>query len=213
MLKIQNQLVILILFIFCSQKIYTQTPIYLESLLQLYKETQEKKIDSICQLTKQKSGLLWLNLLPSTSYNYNPLLDRNFLSFGVSLSNIGTYAMQKNNNRIEVEKLKISLKTALDNKLIQFSTEINQVVADSLEIETQTKIYDLLKKSHEILREQYAKNQINLIDWLNDQKILAQQEKSLQKLKLLLWIRKERLLKSIKNEPFGSFSNPSFPQK
>lgn len=97
---------------------------------------------NLVQLTRDKKSWRWLSLLPSVSVSstWDPFTQvyRPMVNFGISLSNLSTYMQVSNRNRIEREKLAISLQDQLNSDINSIDAELLDIQRDSIAL-----VYDM----------------------------------------------------------------------
>ncbi|MDY7394043.1 TolC family protein [Aureibaculum sp. 2210JD6-5] len=138
----------------------------LDTLLTSYKSERLAEIDTLLDLTKSKTDLIWLNLLPSVNYD----LDRNALNVGVNFNSFATYSQQKQRNKIERLKLEESLNNRLENDLLRLEADYLKIQSDVENITSEVKNFELYEELYTLKKDQYDNNKINLEVWLNFQK-------------------------------------------
>lgn len=127
---------------------------------------KSNKIDSIINLNQDKNKLLYLALAPNINYN---MIDKSF-NIGFSISNLSSYFLTKQRNKIELERLKMQLIENKENTLFLLEKEYETIQDNydvlKMELENTTLTLEIfnLKKA------QYDKNKITLEEWLNVQK-------------------------------------------
>lgn len=140
--------------------------IQLDTILKSYKSNRTAEIDTLLNLTKSKTSLIWLNLLPSVNYD----VDRNSMNVGVNFNSIATFTQQKQRNKIERLKLEESLNNRLENDLVRLETEWLKLKSDVEITTSEVQNFELYKELYTLKKDQYDNNKINLEVWLNFQK-------------------------------------------
>lgn len=135
----------IIFLFFFSYNIYSQNLYYFKKK---YIENKINENNNLINLTKEKKSLRWLSLLPSVSISstWDPFTQiyRPTVNFGISLHNISNYIQLSNRNRIEREKLAISLQDQLQREIISIDSEILDIQRDSIALVYEEKNLDLL---------------------------------------------------------------------
>lgn len=136
------------------------------------------------------------------SNSYNPFTGtyRPVFSAGISLSNIATYLQTKNRNRIEREKLSISLSEKLNNEILNIDAEILEIQRDSISLVFDEKNLVLLEELFLIKSKQYDKNQINLEEKIKHQINLNNSKNAFEIKKLNYLNRKQKLINKLKKQ-------------
>lgn len=157
-------------------------------------------------LTSDKKSWKWLSLLPSVSLSssWDPFTQvyRPMVNFGISLSNISTYLQVANRNRIEREKLAISLHDNLLSDINAIDAEILDIQKDSIALAYELQNIKLLEELYTIKIKQYEQNQINLEEKIRHQMNLNNSKNSFELRKLNYANRKQKLINKLqKKEP------------
>lgn len=168
--------------------------------LEKYHTLQKAKNDTLIQLHKDKKGLLWLNLLPNVIYD----IDRNVFNLSLNLSSISVYLQQKQRNKIERSKLEIQLKEKLDNQILLLQKEFEQLEKDSIESSLLESNFKLSKQLFDILKKQYAANQINSETWLKFQQEHNATELKFKASQKAYFLRKSNLKRHLSSKNYNN---------
>lgn len=194
---------ILPLFIIC--KIFAQN---IDSIRLSYIEQQQQKNNKILALTREKKSWKWLSLAPnvSVSSSWDPFTQiyRPMVNFGLSLHNLSQYLQVSARNRIEREKLAISLADQLNNDINAIDAEILDIQRDSIYLVYEEKNIALLQELNEIKIKQYEQNQINLEEKIRHQMQLNNSKNAFEIKKLGYINRKQKLVNKLKNKTYNT---------
>lgn len=187
--------------IFGNNFYHTQS---LDELKNKYTQTQINKHENLLNLTREKKSWHWLSLLPSVSVSssWDPFtrVYKPTVNFGISLSNISTYLQVANRNRIEHEKLAISLQDQLHREIISIDAEILDIHRDSIALSYEEKNIALLEELNIIKSKQYDQNQINLEEKIRHQMQLNNSKNAFE-IKLLNYNnRRKKLINKLKKD-------------
>ncbi|WP_425413722.1 TolC family protein [Riemerella columbina] len=156
----------------------------------------------LIKLTSEKKSWKWLSLLPtvSVSSTWDPFTQvyRPTVNFGISLSNLSNYIQTSNRNRIEREKLAISLQEQLSSQLIAIDAEILDLKRDSIALTYEHKNIMLLEELYTIKSKQYEQNQINLEEKIRHQMNLNNSKHSFEIRKLNYENKQKKLINKLK---------------
>ncbi|MDO4764106.1 MAG: hypothetical protein Q4A00_06960 [Flavobacteriaceae bacterium] len=190
---------ILSLFFVCH--LYAQD---LYSLKSSYVENQIHKNNKILSLTRDKNSWRWLSLLPniSISSHYDPFTQvyRPSINFSISLHNLSHYLQNNTRNRIEREKLALSLHQQLNNEISSIEAEILDIQRDSIALVYEEKNLDLLQQFNIIKSKQYEQNQINLEEKIRHELQLNDKLNAFNIRKLNYLNRREKLINKLKKQ-------------
>lgn len=187
--------------IFGNNFYHTQS---LDELKNKYTQTQINKHENLLNLTREKKSWKWLSLLPSISVSsswdpftrtYQPMVN-----FGVSLHHFSNYIQIANRNRIEREKLAISLQDQLNNDINAIDTEILDIQRDSIYLAYEEKNITLLEELNIIKSRQYEQNQINLEEKIRHQMQLNNSKNAFAIKKLNYNNRRKKLINKLKKD-------------
>lgn len=192
---------ICIFFVIFSSVIWGQD---LDRLKVMYTENIVHKNNKIIALTREKKSWRWLSLLPSVSVSssWDPFtrVYKPMVNFGISLSNISTYLQVANRNRIEREKLAISLQDQLHRQIISIEDEILDIQRDSIALVYEEKNIALLEELNIIKSRQYEQNQINLEEKIRHQMQLNNSKNAFAIKQLNYYNRKKKLVNKLKKQ-------------
>lgn len=190
-----------IFLFFFSCNIYSQNLHYFKKN---YIENKINENNNLINLTKEKKSLRWLSLLPSVSISstWDPFTQiyRPTVNFGISLHNISNYIQLSNRNRIEREKLAISLHEQLHRELNQIDSEILDLQKDSIALVYELQNITLLEELYNIKNKQYEENKINLEEKIKYQMNLNNSRNSFEIKKLNYANRREKLINKLKKD-------------
>lgn len=162
-------------------------------------------------LISEKKSLRWLSLLPSVSISstWDPFTQiyRPTVNFGISLHNISNYIQLSNRNRIEREKLAISLQDQLHREIISIDSEIIDIQRDSIALVYEEKNLDLLEELYTIKTKQYEENKINLEEKIKYQINLNNSRNSFEIRRLNYAKRRDKLINKLKKDLHLSTDN------
>ncbi|MDY6026225.1 TolC family protein [Bergeyella zoohelcum] len=191
----------IIFLFFFSYNIYSQNLYYFKKN---YIENKINENNNLINLTKEKKSLRWLSLLPSVSISstWDPFTQiyRPTVNFGISLHNISNYIHLANRNRIEREKLAISLQDQLHREIISIDSEIIDIQRDSIALVYEEKNLDLLEELYTIKNKQYEENKINLEEKIKYQMNLNNSRNSFELRKLNYANRRDKLINKLKKD-------------
>lgn len=122
------------------------------------------------------------------------------VNFGFSLHNISNYLQTNARNRIEREKLAIQLQEKLSNELGAINAELLDIQRDSIALIFEEKNIVLLEQLYTIKSTQYAKNQINLEEKINNEINLNNKKNDFQIRKLNYINRRKKLMEKLKSQ-------------
>jgi len=165
----------------------------IENKILKYKIFRDQINDSIIFLTKEKNKLFYLNFLPSVSYNF---LDNSF-NAGINLSSFTNYFQQKNRNKIEREKLRLSLTEKLDNEILKIIQEAELLQQDSINIFSDTISVYLLNELKQIKDNQFKNNQLIVEDYNQFLQMYHAKINNLNAQKQAYFLRRKNLLRKI----------------
>lgn len=154
--------------LYCILFLYTNTILAqsLDSLKLSYIESKTLSHNKVISLTRDEKNWRWLSLLPnvSISSSYDPFTQEYKPSINLSLSlhNLSHYLQNNTRNRIEREKLALSLKNNLHTDITNIEAEILDIQRDSVSLVYEEKNLALLQQFNIIKSKQYEQNQINL---------------------------------------------------
>lgn len=167
-----------------------------------YTENYINKNNKIIALTRDKKSWKWLSLLPSVSVSstWDPFTQvyRPTVNFGISLSNLSNYIQTSNRNRIEREKLAISLQEQLSSQLIAIDAEILDLKRDSIALAYEHMNIMLLEELYTIKSKQYEQNQINLEEKIRHHMNLNNSKHSFEIRKLNYENKQKKLINKLK---------------
>lgn len=174
----------------------------LDSLRLSYIDNQQQKNNKILALTREKKSWKWLSLAPniSLSSQYDPFRQtyKPMINIGLSLHNLSQYLQAYSRNRIEREKLAISLQDQLNNDIISIDTEIIDIQRDSIALAYEEKNIALLEELNIIKSKQYEQNQINLEEKIRHQMQLNNSKNAFEIRKLNYVNRRKKLILKLK---------------
>ncbi|AFR36384.1 hypothetical protein OKE68_05885 [Riemerella anatipestifer] len=158
--------------------------------------------NKILSLTSQKKSWRWLSLLPSVSVSstWDPFTQvyRPMVNFGITLSNLSTYIQVSNRNRIEREKLAISLQEQLSSEINTIDAEILDLQRDSIALAYEYQNITLLEELNTIKLKQYEQNQINLEEKIRHQMNLNNSKNTFEIRKINYINRRNKLINKLK---------------
>lgn len=190
-----------ILSLFFVYHLYAQD---LYSLKSSYVENQIHKNNKILSLTREKKSWRWLSLLPnvSISSHYDPFTQiyRPSINFSLSLHNLSHYLQNNTRNRIEREKLALSLHQQLNNEIASIEAEILDIQRDSIALVYEEKNLALLQQFNIIKSKQYEQNQINLEEKIRHELQLNDKLNAFNIRKLNYLNRREKLINKLKKQ-------------
>lgn len=167
---------------------------------------EQKKLENsnLIELTRDKKNWKWLSLAPSVtvSFSWDPFtrVYKPMVNFGFSLHNISNYLQTSSRNRIEREKLTIQLAEKLNNEIISINAELLDIQRDSIALIFEEKNIILLEQLYTIKSTQYAKNQINLEEKINNEINLNNRKNDFHIRKLNYINRRKKLMEKIKSQ-------------
>lgn len=165
-----------------------------------FKKVELKKIDTLLSLHKDRKSLVWLNLIPNISYNYQPILDRNFISASLNLSSLASYFQTKKRNQVEVSKLKLLLNEKLENNVNSLYKDLEEIQRDSILIALEEENFNLSKELFDLKKQQYERDKITLENWLQIQQNHQSKVINLKAKKETYNIKKSNLIRKLKNQ-------------
>ena len=175
-----------------------------DSLKVNYIERKKLENSNLIELTRDKKNWKWLSLAPSVtvSSSWDPFtrVYKPMLNFGFSLHNISNYLQTSSRNRIEREKLTIQLQEKLSNELGAINAELLDIQRDSIALIFEEKNIILLEQLYTIKSTQYAKNQINLEEKINNEINLNNRKNDFQIRKLNYINRRKKLMEKLKSQ-------------
>ena len=175
-----------------------------DSLKVNYIERKKLENSNLIELTRDKKNWKWLSLAPSVtvSSSWDPFtrVYKPMLNFGFSLHNISNYLLTSSRNRIEREKLTIQLQEKLSNELGAINAELLDIQRDSIALIFEEKNIILLEQLYTIKSTQYAKNQINLEEKINNEINLNNRKNDFQIRKLNYINRRKKLMEKLKSQ-------------
>lgn len=192
---------VLSLFIVCN--LFAQDN-DLDSLRLSYIENITHKNNKILALTREKKSWKWLSLAPNVSLSsqYDPFTQiyRPSVNVSFSLHNISTFLQNNARNRIEREKLAISLADQLNNDINAIDAEILDIQRDSIALVYEEKNIALLEELNIIKSRQYEQNQINLEEKIRHQMQLNNSKNAFAIKQLNYYNRKKKLVNKLKKQ-------------
>ena len=189
------------LFLYSNVIIFAQS---LDSLKLSYVESKSLSHNKILSLTRDKNSWRWLSLLPniSISSHYDPFTQvyRPSINFSISLHNLSHYLQNNTRNRIEREKLALSLHQQLNNEISSIEAEILDIQRDSIALVYEEKNLNLLQQFNIIKSKQYEQNQINLEEKIRHELQLNDKINTFNIRKLNYNNRREKLINKLKKQ-------------
>ncbi|MEO9513229.1 MAG: TolC family protein [Flavobacteriaceae bacterium] len=164
-----------------------------DNFLEHYKKNRSFEIDTLLNSTKNKNSFAWLNLLPSINYD----LDQNSFNVSISLNTFAQYAQQKKRNEIEILRLKESLESSLNNKLLSIENQYLNIKLDLSSLQYDLQNFEINNQLYHLKKAQYHNNKINLESWLKFQQDYLKSIAILDKKINALDIRIQNLQKKI----------------
>ena len=175
-----------------------------DSLKTNYLDSKNLQNQNLIELTKDKKNWKWLSLAPnlSVSSSWDPFtrVYKPMVNFGFSLHNISNYLQTNARNRIEREKLAIQLQEKLSNELGAINAELLDIQRDSIALIFEEKNIVLLEQLYTIKSTQYAINQINLEEKINNEINLNNKKNDFQIRKLNYINRRKKLMEKLKSQ-------------
>lgn len=188
-------------FIIFSFFIYHFPAQELDNLKQDYIKYRVETNSNLIKLTAEKKSWKWLSLLPtvSLSSSWDPFTQayKPMVNFGISLSNLSSYIQNANRNRIEREKLNISLQEQLVSENNAIDAEILDLQKDSIALIYEQQNIKLLEELNTIKSKQYEQNQINLEEKIRHQIILNNNKNAFEIKKLNYKNKKKKLINKL----------------
>lgn len=192
--------------LYCILFLYTNTILAqsLDSLKLSYIESKTLSHNKVISLTRDKKNWRWLSLLPnvSISSSYDPFTQEYKPSINLSLSlhNLSHYLQNNTRNRIEREKLALSLQNNLHTDITNIEAEILDIQRDSVSLVYEEKNLALLQQFNIIKSKQYEQNQINLEEKIRYELQLNEKLNAFNIRKLNYLNRRKKLINKLKKQ-------------
>ena len=133
-----------------------------------YKSKLELNNNKVIKSFEQKNSFKWLSTLPSFNYD----IDSQSFNVGISFSNFSRFYVQKQRNKIELQKLAASLQEAsarkvsnLEELIFDFESKYNVILLDKSLLETNRQLFQITHGkyiNHEIPIEDFLKAKISI---------------------------------------------------
>lgn len=127
-----------------------------------FKESLDKKNDSIIETYDLKNKHKYLSLIPSVSYDAL----NNSVNVGLNLSNFSNYFQQRHRSKIEVARLKVQLEEKAQREVENLQNEIEDFRINFLILENKINLFSIDFDLFKIQKGKYENAEITIEDFL-----------------------------------------------